>query len=103
MSWQTYNESLQKRIALQQCMPTEIEYGEIIYQSPQIQDMRWIVAAFEGEYNVFVDHIAPNGSCDRSLGASFCWKSAALEFALRMFLVCSGKLCRKEFKGLSCE
>lgn len=95
--WQTYYSQLQKELALKiQTDNTPVEYGEIIYQSPVIQDIRWSVMSYKGEYNVFVDKIYYNGKFDRSLGASFSWKKKALDFALEMFLVCSGRLRRQD-------
>jgi len=94
--WKEYYQQLLKECALK--LSTElpmIDYGELIYQTPIIKDTRWLVMAFKNEYNVFVEHIGCAGNFDRSLGATFRWKDTALDFALQMFLVCSGRLRRR--------
>ena len=96
MIWQEYYNQAQKEIVLKLREDAIIEYGDVIYQSPEIDHTRWLVTSFRGEYNVFVEHIACNGKCERNLGASFSWKERAMEFALEMFLVCSGQLKRKD-------
>jgi len=93
--WQSYYNDLQKKIALKLQSDTIVDYGEIIYQSPIVQNVRWLVTSFKGEYNVFVEEILANGKCERNFGASFNWKDKALGFALEMFLVCSGRLHRR--------
>lgn len=92
--WQSYYLEVQKEIALKLRTDTLIEYGEIIYQSPVWKNTRWLVTVFKDEYNVFVDQIYDNGGLTRSLGATFNWKNRAIDFALQMFLVCSGGIRR---------
>ncbi len=94
--WQEYYSQLQKAMALGHCAKTEtIEYGDLIYQSPEILQTRWLVMDFKGEYNVFFDKTIREGQFERNFGATFTWREKALEFALEMFLVCSGNLRRK--------
>jgi hypothetical protein len=100
-SWKEYYNQLQKEIAMRPNTDILVEYGEIIYQSPVVQNTRWLVMSFKSEYNVFVDHLNFTGKLDRSLGASFRWKDTAMEFALEMFLVCSGRLRRKDRHSFS--
>lgn len=92
--WQSYYNDLQKSIALNLETNTEVVYGDIIYQSPIVQNIRWLVMSFKGEYNVFVEELSAGGKCDRNFGASFTWQDKAMDFALEMFLVCSGRLHR---------
>ena len=99
--WQEYYNELQKNVALKLQSDVIVEYGEIIYQSPIIKDIRWLVTYFQGEYNVFVDQIKLNGDCERNFGASFTWKNKAMDFALEMFLVCSGRLHRRNRRCLT--
>lgn len=94
--WLQYFQQRQKNIALKKAENTPLEYGEVIYESPEIQNKRWLVTLFQGEYNVFVDLFDNYGRFDRCLGATFCWKERAMEFALNMFLICSGRLHRKD-------
>lgn len=94
--WRKYFEQKQMDIALKNQEPSPVEYGEVIYESPEIENKRWLVTVFKGEYNVFVDIFDSCGRFTRCLGASFNWKDRAMEFALKMFLVCSGSLRRKD-------
>lgn len=100
--WLQYYVELQKEIALKLRTDVIVEYGEIIYQSPVWQNTRWLVTSFKNEYNVFVDEIYENGGLNRSLGATFNWKNRALDFALQMFLVCSGGI-RRENRWIAYE
>jgi hypothetical protein len=95
-TWQEYYDQLQKDIALKLCTDVLVEYGEIIYQSPVVKGTRWLVASFNDEYNVFFEKLNKCGNFERKLGASFNWKDTALKFALEMFLVCSGRLRRRD-------
>jgi hypothetical protein len=93
--WLEYYLQVQKQAALQLHSNPLIEYGKIIYESPVWKNTRWLVAEFQNEYNVFVDQIFDNGNLSRSLGATFTWKNRAMDFALQMFLVCSGTIRRQ--------
>lgn len=95
-TWQEYYNQVQKEIALKVREVGPIEYGDVIYESPIVQNMRWLVTVFRGEYNVFVDKMTASGEYERKLGASFGWKNQALAFAKEMFLVCSGCLSRRD-------
>lgn len=95
MHWQDYYLQIQKNNALHMHSETIVDYGTIIYESPIFENTRWLVTCFCDEYNVFVDRFSDTGNVDRCLGATFAWKNRALDFALRMFLVCSGGLRRK--------
>lgn len=95
MHWQEYYLQLQKDLALNLRENITVDYGKIIYESPIFENTRWLVTSFSDEYNVFVDRYLDTGSVDRCLGATFMWKNRALDFALRMFLVCSGGLRRE--------
>lgn len=93
--WLHYLEEQKKQQVLNQqsCSHNELEYGEILYRSPMVFDCQWLVAEFEGEYNVFVARgVASRRRLD--YGASFQWRDSAMRFALEMFLVCCGKLTR---------
>ena len=94
--WQEYYSQIQKEIALRLRSEDSVEYGDIIYQSPEIKSVRWLVMAFKDEYNVFVDKMTNSGGFDRKLGASFSWEGSALKFAQEMFLVCNGGLRRQD-------
>ena len=84
----------------------DLDYGEILYKSPEIPmksniddsaHMCWQVRRFKDEFNVFLSrHI--NRSKDNILISTFKYQQAAMKFALEMVLICSGKLKRK---GLS--
>lgn len=97
--WLSYLEDLKKRQAQDSNLELDLEYGEIIYQSPEVNNRKWIVTCFEGEYNVFVEHGSGRNS-DRQHGGSFEWKNSALNFALEMFLVCCGKVTRKNRRSM---
>lgn len=89
--WRAYFTAQKKCIALSKDSDLAIDYGDIIYTSPEIDSTRWIVSEFKGEYNVFVDNFET-----RSWGASFSFKEKAMAFALKMVLVYSGKIIRKD-------
>ncbi len=100
--WLSYYNATQKEYALHTHNgQMAIDYGEIIYTSSPIQNARWLVAKFAEEYNVFVDHIMTPTKFERKFCISFKYKQRALAFALEMFLVCSGKLCRSELRNLT--
>jgi len=99
--WQSYYNELQKRIALNQQSETEVVYGDIIYQSPLVKNIRWLVTSFQGEYNVFSEEVSAGGKSDRNFGNSFTLQDKALDFALEMFLVCSGRLHRRNRRCLT--
>jgi len=96
--WRQYFADLQSRLALHKTEHEDIDYGEVIYTSPMVNNTRWLVTDYHGEYNVFTDKI-DGSKTQRKWGASFAWKDRAIDFALKAVLVCSGKLKRKDRYG----
>ncbi len=97
MKWWGYIQNLYKECALGCKMaPQEVDYGEIIYQSAAFPDRRWLVANYNGEFNVFVEQLDYRGRPDRKLAATFKHKERAISFAMKMFLVCCGRLRRAD-------
>ena len=95
MKWRAYFQELYKECALSCTMaPEEVDYGEIIYQSAAFPEHRWIVASYNGEFNVFVEQLDQYGRGERKLAATFKHKERAVSFAMKMFLVCCGRIRR---------
>lgn len=95
--WRSYFTNLQKKRALiLEQDDIKVEYGEVIYTTPEVEKRRWTVTNYKGEYNVFVDMVEGSKLITRDWGANFSWKDRAVSFAIRMALVCSGKITRKD-------
>ncbi|HSX19545.1 MAG TPA: hypothetical protein VLG38_00285 [Gammaproteobacteria bacterium] len=101
MKWLAYFQDAQKQHALHSHVEQPaLDYGEIVYQSSQFLDRRWLVANFKEEFNVFVEYNARPKCFDRLLAATFSSKERAVSFAAEMFLICCGRLKRKNRRSL---
>ena len=96
--WNKYFAQLQSENALAKHNTDRIEYGEEIFTSVPVNDLRWLVTNFKNEYNVFVEKLTPGERVQRCWGACFRGRDRAMAFALKMVLVCSGKLRRKDLQ-----
>lgn len=97
-SWYKYFQKTQCDSALAKRNNSQLEYGEEIYSSPLVHDVRWLVTSFKNEYNVFVEKVYPGERLQRCWGACFRGRDRAVAFALKMVLICSGKIHRKDCK-----
>ena len=100
MKWLAHFRDVQKERALRHLdqRHDEIDYGEIIYRSSEFLDRRWLVANYLEEYNVFVEFTTAQNNFERLLAATFTSKDRAIGFAAEMFLICCGKLGRKNWR-----
>lgn len=100
MKWLEYFKDTQKQQVILGAHDISIDYGDIIYKTSDFMDSRWLVAKYMQEYNVFVEqHV--NQKSDRKLAATFSTKDRAIAFAAEMFLICCGRLKRKNRRCLS--
>lgn len=96
MKWLEYFYDIQKRQAL--CGDSggqNLDYGKIVYCSSEFLDRRWLVTNYREEYNVFVEYTSAPKNFERLLAATFASKDRAVAFAAEMFLICCGRLKRK--------
>lgn len=100
MKWLAYFQNIQKEQALRGLGCTsDVDYGAIVYRSSEFLDRRWLVASYLEEYNVFVEYKTTPNSFERLLAATFKSKDRAVGFAAEMFLICCGRLRRKNRRG----
>ncbi len=95
MKWLSYFRDAQKQQAMLGATASILEYGQIIYRSSEFLDRRWLVTKYLGEFNVFVEYTAGSKRFERLLAASFATKERAIAFAAEMFLICCGRVKRK--------
>lgn len=79
----------------------EIDYGEEVYVSTTINNVRWLVTQYKNEYEVFAETLFPGTKPQRNWCACFHGRDRALAFALKMVLVCNGKIHRKDWQGIT--
>jgi hypothetical protein len=95
MKWWAYFLDVHKQQALSCTVtPIAVEYGEVIYQSAAFPNYRWLVTDYKGEFNVFMEQLDKYGKSERKLAATFQHKDRAVGFAMKMFLVCCGRIRR---------
>lgn len=98
MKWLAHFRNVQKERAMRYLEEqSAVDYGEIIYRSSEFSDRRWLVANYLEEYNVFVEFTTSQQSFERRLAATFNNKERAIGFAAEMFLICCGRLRRKNW------
>lgn len=99
--WLAYFQGVKKKQA-QGCQDADykVEYGNIIYQSSEFLERRWLVAHYLEEYNVFVEYKYAFDRFERLLAATFSSKERAVGFAAEMFLICCGRLHRANRRSL---
>lgn len=101
LKWLSYFEDTKKEQALLcKSEAINVEYGDIIYQSSEFLDRRWLVAHYLEEYNVFVEYKGAFARFERLLAATFKSKERAVGFAVEMFLICCGRLQRYNRRSL---
>lgn len=102
MKWLTYFQNIQKQHALLgDANQLLLDYGQIIYRSSEFLDRRWLVANYLEEFNVFVEYAYGTEKFERLLAATFNSKDRAIAFAAEMFLICCGRVKRKNRHCLS--
>lgn len=77
-----------------------INYGEEVYCSPTVNSVSWLVLKYQDEYNVFTEEILQGRKRNRVWVACFKGEQQALEFALRMVLICGRKISRKDLHSI---
>ena len=98
--WLEYVKKLQCDVALAKQQNVLIDYGEEIYSSPEVNATCWKVCEYKQQFNVFVEHRVAGEKRQRLWNACFRSKDRALSFALKMLLICSGKLRRKDLQQI---
>lgn len=102
MKWFAYFQDIQKQQALLGAAASQIlDYGKIIYRSSECLERRWLVTNYLEEFNVFVEYTAGAKKFERLLAATFNNKERAIAFAAEMFLICCGRVKRKNRRCLT--
>jgi hypothetical protein len=93
MKWLEYFQDQQKQRALNYSVPASpIEYGDCVHKSALFMERRWLVTNFHGEFVVFVEYTPNAHRSELRFVASFTLRDRAIALALKMFLVCCGRL-----------
>ncbi len=98
--WVEHTKLQKAQSALSRHSYDKINYGEQVYCSPAVNDVSWVVSKYQDEYNVFTDSAAHGKKHNRAWVACFRGEQVALDFALRMVLICSGKMRRKDLQTI---
>lgn len=94
--WLEHTKEIKAQSALARHGLSKLSYGEQVYRSPSVNSVTWLVLKYQNEYNVFTERMQLGNKSSRVWVACFRGEQRALEFALRMVLICSGKISRKD-------
>ncbi len=95
--WLEYFQQQQKYSALHNEVANMIlDYGNTVYISSEALEKRWLVTEYKGEYNVFLEYKINPFNFERVFAANFSTSERAVAFAAEMFLICCGRLHRKQ-------
>lgn len=98
--WVEYSKTQKAQSALARQSVEDIHYGEQVYCSPIVNSVSWLVLKYQDEYNVFTENTLRGRKGNRVWVECFKNEQHALEFALRMVLICGRKINRKDLHTL---
>lgn len=95
--WIEYFQQHQKYSALHsESANIAVDYGNTVYTSSEVLERRWLVTEYHGEYNVFLEYKINLLNFERVFATNFGSRDRAIAFAAEMFLICCGRLQRKQ-------